>query len=120
MIRRPPRSTRTDTLFPYTTLFRSGFDRPPVGLVVIRLIGNDFGRLPERVLARGTIRRGFWRGLRINAVRRRNFRLNGNRASPFGKLTPHSSYRLRSLWEAWPCPRAPSDPIGRASCRGRV
>src|SRR3546814_15650453 len=24
MIRRPPRSTRTDTLFPYTTLFRSG------------------------------------------------------------------------------------------------
>src|SRR3546814_12853127 len=26
MIRRPPRSTRTDTLFPYTTLFRS--DRP--------------------------------------------------------------------------------------------
>src|SRR3546814_4081885 len=27
MIRRPPRSTRTDTLFPYTTLFRS--QRPP-------------------------------------------------------------------------------------------
>src|SRR3546814_4663848 len=25
MIRRPPRSTRTDTLFPYTTLFRSTF-----------------------------------------------------------------------------------------------
>src|SRR3546814_7775943 len=25
MIRRPPRSTRTDTLFPYTTLFRSHF-----------------------------------------------------------------------------------------------
>src|SRR3546814_19496025 len=25
MIRRPPRSTRTDTLFPYTTLFRSKF-----------------------------------------------------------------------------------------------
>src|SRR3546814_20673807 len=27
MIRRPPRSTRTDTLFPYTTLFRSGKGR---------------------------------------------------------------------------------------------
>src|SRR3546814_2380528 len=27
MIRRPPRSTRTDTLFPYTTLFRSGWSR---------------------------------------------------------------------------------------------
>src|SRR3546814_6892472 len=26
MRRRPPRSTRTDTLFPYTTLFRSGID----------------------------------------------------------------------------------------------
>src|SRR3546814_3241389 len=26
MIRRPPRSTRTDTLFPYTTLFRSELD----------------------------------------------------------------------------------------------
>src|SRR3546814_1572132 len=32
MIRRPPRSTRTDTLFPYTTLFRScaRFPRPVV------------------------------------------------------------------------------------------
>src|SRR3546814_14159870 len=31
MIRRPPRSTRTDTLFPYTTLFRSwvGMGFPP-------------------------------------------------------------------------------------------
>src|SRR3546814_16979383 len=28
MIRRPPRSTRTDTLFPYTTLFRSAHDVP--------------------------------------------------------------------------------------------
>src|SRR3546814_13435625 len=27
MIRRPPRSTRTDTLFPYTTLFREEGDR---------------------------------------------------------------------------------------------
>src|SRR3546814_14195194 len=27
MIRRPPRSTRTDTLFPYTTLFRSSAPR---------------------------------------------------------------------------------------------
>src|SRR3546814_6716920 len=29
MIRRPPRSTRTDTLFPYTTLFRSPFQHRP-------------------------------------------------------------------------------------------
>src|SRR3546814_19727339 len=31
MIRRPPRSTRTDTLFPYTTLFRSGLCRALTG-----------------------------------------------------------------------------------------
>src|SRR3546814_14026748 len=30
MIRRPPRSTRTDTLFPYTTLFRSPYVRQTV------------------------------------------------------------------------------------------
>src|SRR3546814_5613389 len=30
MIRRPPRSTRTDTLFPYTTLFRSNPDLPVI------------------------------------------------------------------------------------------
>src|SRR3546814_6455520 len=30
MIRRPPRSTRTDTLFPYTTLFRSAVPNLPV------------------------------------------------------------------------------------------
>src|SRR3546814_6545204 len=29
MIRRPPRSTRTDTLFPYTTLFRSIYTTTP-------------------------------------------------------------------------------------------
>src|SRR3546814_4994307 len=29
MIRRPPRSTRTDTLFPYTTLFRSVYGTDP-------------------------------------------------------------------------------------------
>src|SRR3546814_4096314 len=31
MIRRPPRSTRTDTLFPYTTLFRSNVTRDAGG-----------------------------------------------------------------------------------------
>src|SRR3546814_5671937 len=37
MIRRPPRSTRTDTLFPYTTLFRSGAFCPAgrVGVMVL-------------------------------------------------------------------------------------
>src|SRR3546814_81519 len=44
MIRRPPRSTRTDTLFPYTTLFRST-DKLLVGLIPI---GHDLelGAIP--------------------------------------------------------------------------
>src|SRR3546814_4776036 len=36
MIRRPPRSTRTDTLFPYTTLFRS--ERQAAGYAAIRVV----------------------------------------------------------------------------------
>src|SRR3546814_15944531 len=32
MIRRPPRSTRTDTLFPYTTLFRSAYEGSSLNL----------------------------------------------------------------------------------------
>src|SRR3546814_1816796 len=38
MIRRPPRSTRTDTLFPYTTLFRSS--REPHHQLVQRQAGE--------------------------------------------------------------------------------
>src|SRR3546814_5518412 len=34
MIRRPPRSTRTDTLFPYTTLFRSPQTGKPDGIAL--------------------------------------------------------------------------------------
>src|SRR3546814_8742935 len=37
MIRRPPRSTRTDTLFPYTTLFRSWPDKKISSQVHFRL-----------------------------------------------------------------------------------
>src|SRR3546814_9007981 len=42
MIRRPPRSTRTDTLFPYTTLFRSrAVDRETHRQVLDRHIVHD-------------------------------------------------------------------------------
>src|SRR3546814_11263249 len=44
MIRRPPRSTRTDTLFPYTTLFRSiGFREDPGRFAPILRVQNDPG-----------------------------------------------------------------------------
>src|SRR3546814_10355882 len=41
MIRRPPRSTRTDTLFPYTTLFRSGYAPDGRGSPLPRLDPRD-------------------------------------------------------------------------------
>src|SRR3546814_11783201 len=46
MIRRPPRSTRTDTLFPYTPLFRSAR---------IALQGGDAVAAGEELLGRGTL-----------------------------------------------------------------
>src|SRR3546814_2818936 len=52
MIRRPPRSTRTDTLFPYTTLFRSAA-RGVLGLaddcLVLEIRGRAEQRLERRV-----------------------------------------------------------------------
>src|SRR3546814_13636968 len=51
MIRRPPRSTRTDTLFPYTTLFRSeGGEAAPDShdLRNPRLLGGCGGRQRHR------------------------------------------------------------------------
>src|SRR3546814_2936970 len=41
MIRRPPRSTRTDTLFPYTTLFRSPWRVDVEGDVAVRILGAE-------------------------------------------------------------------------------
>src|SRR3546814_2980725 len=47
MIRRPPRSTRTDTLFPYTTLFRSkSADRSVLALRIVRKV--RFGMVSGR------------------------------------------------------------------------
>src|SRR3546814_17209456 len=51
MIRRPPRSTRTDTLFPYTTLFRS--PRPHCSCRALdearHTLGRQLGTLPQPV-----------------------------------------------------------------------
>src|SRR3546814_2954790 len=49
MIRRPPRSTRTDTLFPYTTLFRSHVHRPLRDGVEIELPTLQRGLLERRI-----------------------------------------------------------------------
>src|SRR3546814_15028642 len=47
MKRRPPSSTRTDTLFPYTTLFRSQSDAEYFGLSETRLAQADEARRQE-------------------------------------------------------------------------
>src|SRR3546814_8145347 len=56
MIRRPPRSTRTDTLFPYTTLFRSTSFDPILGPVITRNLGEK----NYSAIARQVSQVGFW------------------------------------------------------------
>src|SRR3546814_17779668 len=58
MIRRPPRSTRTDTLFPYTTLFRSVVDQadaPRLAIAGGEIVFDrvDFGYDPRRPILSG-------------------------------------------------------------------
>src|SRR3546814_7083183 len=52
MLRRPPRSTRTDTLFPYTTLFRSVGVKQRNGVFIVELKAA-IGALEEQRLDRG-------------------------------------------------------------------
>src|SRR3546814_11668341 len=47
MIRRPPRSTPTDTLFPYTTLFRSALKRSPTQMDLYTWLAYRLPRIPE-------------------------------------------------------------------------
>src|SRR3546814_18804971 len=48
MIRRPPRSTRTDTLFPYTTLFRSGLK---LERLMVEATGEEIEAALERIVS---------------------------------------------------------------------
>src|SRR3546814_19347200 len=68
MIRRPPRSTRTDTLSPYTTLFRSKEDfnscRAVAEKKASEQFSQDLGRIEEPIGGRGgpqALRRDFAR-----------------------------------------------------------
>src|SRR3546814_17469124 len=94
MIRRPPRSTRTDTLFPYTTLFRSdGRDT--------RLFGETLRREPA------PLTRQF-----------EPFRIEHNLLAENDRLDFDSAAVLTFL-EQDGIPLATAE-IGRASCRERV
>src|SRR3546814_13369760 len=97
MIRRPPRSTRTDTLFPYTTPFRSAD--------VLAAVGSDLGPEAARPRRYGSKRR---RRLPIRggrgphlpagaaAIRSRRLILGGVLAVATGKRHDRKSTRLNS------------------------
>src|SRR3546814_4815640 len=63
MLRRPPRSTRTDTLLPYTTLFRSGKKHQPQDSYSLRCIPQVHGAVRDAV---AQARR--WLDIELNAV----------------------------------------------------
>src|SRR3546814_19149467 len=67
MLRRPPSSTRTDTLFPYTTLFRSGdlvlFE---TGAIILHIAEHHAGLL--RADANARVRAITWMFAALNTV----------------------------------------------------
>src|SRR3546814_12806170 len=76
MIRRPPRSTRTDTLFPYTTLFRS-----------YRPGDTEINELGDPVTGHQNVRRG-------------NVAVNNQIAMGKGHRVAHGFEQIESLIEA--------------------
>src|SRR3546814_12086080 len=78
MIRRPPKSTRTDTLFPYTTLFRS-FRSPQID------IADFHGSLAARIAPGGRAARAAVRGA------------PADRALPAGCRSEEHTSELQSL-----------------------
>src|SRR3546814_17682837 len=102
MIRRPPRSTRTDTLFPYTTLFRSPTapqPRPERGVTMIVRDCNELVNSDRHVFSEG------WDSVRLL--------LKGdNMGFSFHITTIYEGAELRMHYK--------NHQIGRASCRERV
>src|SRR3546814_6223761 len=88
MVRRPPRSTRTDTLFPYTTLFRS----LPVGGGLPRLL---LAARPRPGAGRGAGQGALPRGFRPGRRHRIGRRGAADRAS--GRRSEEHTSELQSL-----------------------
>src|SRR3546814_15092162 len=105
MIRRPPVSTRTDTLFPYTTLFRSQ-DRgirfqagvgtrpdPGIQLVRHRLLGSGGAAKPDLYIGPGGSGIGRFRDNRSDG-RASGRGFFGNGAAPGRLFSTQREYRL--------------------------
>src|SRR3546814_18132714 len=110
MIRRPPRSTRTDTLFPYTTLFRSlSVPRLLVLNVLEMLYALLVGR---RGQARDVLSSWTWNLRRLGEIRAARSQVKGFRGIPDRELNDamiSGSARISQYVQ-----------IGSASCRDRV
>src|SRR3546814_12965783 len=112
MIRRPPRSTRTDTLFPYTTLFRSPETRGP----------------GKRCSKTDTIKPAFTAAPDIYAPVRKDaiWAGRGRNLLPLDDWPSHFDHRAAGSENdqkpIFPAPqhRCRVAEIGRASCRERV
>src|SRR3546814_2973427 len=92
MIRRPPRSTRTDTLFPYTTLFRSPPDKGEDAAIGGALRRSHLVGHPA-VHPRPTVDddRSGGRGRRLHTVRRCGRRKGGDARRNDGELFHHQA-----------------------------
>src|SRR3546814_19909521 len=107
MIRRPPRSTRTDTLFPYTTLFRSA-----------SLVDAPGARCGQVNLGVGVVEALLERGHQVVALMLGNGR--HEIAPVFGIEPAHAVEKPLDLALAAEEDAAQPQEIGRASCRERV
>src|SRR3546814_13973742 len=109
MIRRPPRSTRTDTLFPYTTLFRSAPRRLRDAAV------GDIDISPAQHVEHAF----FMREVMDLDLR---FRLLADEAFPHRRHACGDRPKCRNAqnWCHRMCIRDMTDEIGRPSCRERV
>src|SRR3546814_18225058 len=127
MIRRPPRSTRTDTLFPYTTLFRShpehamafAIPHPARLLAGGPLMACGSAHAPVSVNELHYDNAGGARGQRIAIRANDRQSLAGSRAplytggTPPGRPNPHRPATVA------PCPPPTSPVAARAEPRGR-
>src|SRR3546814_14490168 len=123
MIRRPPRSTRTDTLFPYTTLFRSGDNFVHTLLEVVVAAPDEFAsahgtridlyRAFHRIWESAFIEDGEGQDDEDPLLRAADRRLA--RIAPLGR-----QILLLTALEGFSTEDAAIIKIGRASCRERV
>src|SRR3546814_19302257 len=113
MIRRPPRSTRTDTLFPYTTLFRSSGGCFEVGRLAALVEDLDAPPLHGDQPCVGQAMQDARQGFRLDA------QLRGEQALGQVEVDHTPTCRLQFLEQETPTAQA-AIAIGRKSGRDRV